>query len=306
MQIEETRSVTRTRALFIAWSIVRILLLIAAASTLFLTTDYPIASTLGVAAILALLIYLDQSQVFRIWAALVTGVVMFTHLRTLADQTIISAKYQYVVDLDRTLFLGTVPTVWLQNRFYEFGQMSFFDSAMVSVHLSYFVIPYALAVGLAFWSRKHFSLYAAGILGTYWIGLLIYFLIPTSPPWLASINGHLPEVTRIVEVMGTGVSPEAYQEGYRVAGANDVAAMPSLHFGITALIMLAHWNFPWVIRGVFVVYTFLMGLALVYLAEHYVIDLLVGFAVALLAWWLANEWYRRWIEPAESEQPSAQ
>jgi membrane-associated phospholipid phosphatase len=286
---------------------VKILAVIVGVSTLILTPEYPVASALFAAGILAGLIYLSGSIMFQLWSAYFLGITVFTHLRSLADQTMISTKYEYVIDIDAFLFFGHVPTVWLQNRYFEFGNYTWFDQFMVGIHLSYFLIPYAMALGLAFLSREFFARYVLGVVATFYLGLVIYFLIPTSPPWLSSHLGYLPEVTRIVQVIGTEVSPEAYQQGYRVAGANDVAAMPSLHFAITVVIMLAHWRFNWIFRSIFITYTLLMGLALVYLAEHYVIDLIAGFAVAALGWKLAQWFYDRVIQhrnPQASTPPT--
>ena len=67
--------------------------------------------------------------------------------------------------------------------------------------------------------------------------------------------------------------------------------MPSLHAGIAflvaayAIIRLRSW---W--RWLLVLYPVAMGVALVYYAEHYVVDVLAGWLVAVLvlvgcAWW---------------------
>lgn len=278
----------------------KILAILVGLATLTLTPEYPVASAAVAGIILGALFYLDRSMMFRLWASYLLGIVIFTHLRTLADQTMISTKYQYVIDIDMFLGFGHVPTVWLQDRFFEPGSYSWFDQFMVGIHLSYFVIPYALAVMLALLGRSYFARYIVGTLATFYIGLVIYFLVPTSPPWLSSQLGYLPEVTRILQMFGTGVSPEAYEQGYRVAGGNDVAAMPSLHFAITAFIVFAHWSFGRVYRIIFVIYTALMGLALVYLAEHYVADLILGFVVAGAGWRIANWWYDSFALRGES------
>lgn len=72
---------------------------------------------------------------------------------------------------------------------------------------------------------------------------------------------------------------------------NPVAAMPSLHFGISFLIAvygIQRLRASW--RWLLVLYPAVMGLALVYFGEHYVIDLIAGAALAavvlaLCSWW---------------------
>ena len=69
---------------------------------------------------------------------------------------------------------------------------------------------------------------------------------------------------------------------------NEVAAMPSLHTALTVLFVLAvgialprtrRWSW---------LYPLAMGVALVYLGEHYLVDVLAGGAVAFVAWRLAR------------------
>ena len=68
-----------------------------------------------------------------------------------------------------------------------------------------------------------------------------------------------------------------------MAGGNPFAAMPSLHSALTVLIVLALWRWR-KLRAPAVLYLAAMGFTLVYCGEHYVIDLLVGAAVAVAAW----------------------
>src|SRR5258708_37220599 len=67
---------------------------------------------------------------------------------------------------------------------------------------------------------------------------------------------------------------------YDVLGGNPLAAMPSLHFATT--LMGAHLlsEVGPVAGAVGWTYTALLGLALVYLGEHYAVDLIGGAALA--------------------------
>ena len=93
-----------------------------------------------------------------------------------------------------------------------------------------------------------------------------------------------PRMTRVLaDVLGW--NPE--QAGHGTAGGNPFAAMPSLHFALTVLVVLALWRRP-KLRAAAVLYLAAMGFTLVYGGEHYVIDLLVGAAVAVAAWLVAT------------------
>ena len=67
------------------------------------------------------------------------------------------------------------------------------------------------------------------------------------------------------------------------ASVNLVAAIPSLHAGMTAAIAAFLWkrvNRGW--RPLLAAYVLVMAFALVYTAEHYVIDILLGWALAAI------------------------
>jgi membrane-associated phospholipid phosphatase len=122
-----------------------------------------------------------------------------------------------------------------------------------------------------------------------WLGLFLFYLIPTTPPWLAAQQGSLDGVFRVMDFVGGSVDASTYESFYASLGEpNSVAAMPSIHVGVTFALALWCMRFArlWALPAV--IYTVLMGLALVYLAEHYVADLGAGVLVALLALWVAS------------------
>ena len=242
----------------------------------------------GVGAALAAIYVAGRHAEFRWWAWYVGGFVAFAYLRTLADETGIPWRFDYVIALERALALGTLPTVWLQERLYTFGSIGVIDRLLYAVYASYFFAAHLGAVLVWRSGPSRFRLYVTAILGTFYAGLLVSYLLPTAPPWLAGQTGHLPHVFRIMLDLTSGVSPEADRLGYAVAGSNPVAAMPSLHMAITVIVACFMWRHH-VIAGVAgALYSAAMALSLVYLGEHYVVDLLAGVLVAAVAWKLAN------------------
>lgn len=78
------------------------------------------------------------------------------------------------------------------------------------------------------------------------------------------------------------------------ASVNLVAAIPSLHAGMSAALAAFLWNRvhrAW--RPVLVAYPLIMAFTLVYTAEHYVIDLLLGWALAAVVITMLARWERR-------------
>ena len=101
---------------------------------------------------------------------------------------------------------------------------------------------------------------------------------------LAANAGDLPDVARINAIAHSTAWSEAYAQGSYVAGVNDVGAMPSLHTALTAIVAMSLWRMH---RGLGVIgwlYVGAMGFSLMYLGEHYLIDVLAGVAAAAVAW----------------------
>jgi membrane-associated phospholipid phosphatase len=66
---------------------------------------------------------------------------------------------------------------------------------------------------------------------------------------------------------------------YSVFGGNPLAAMPSLHFATSVMAALLLGETGPLAGAVGWAYTATLGFALVYLGEHYVVDLLAGVAL---------------------------
>lgn len=225
------------------------------------------------------------------WFAFVAGIFAYTLLRSLADETVVPTRTSYPIRFDHALFFGTDPIQWLQDRYFDVSDVSFLDVFSVGMHWSFFIAPYAMAV-VVFWRRRGvFPRYVGVVVGTMYLGLLLFFLLPTSPPWLAAQHGQLDGVYRVMDFVGGSVDKDTYQSFYASLGEpNSVAAMPSIHEGVTFAMFLwarehsRRWS--WVL----LVYSVLMGLSLMYLGEHYLLDLIGGIACALIAWWATQRY----------------
>jgi hypothetical protein len=214
---------------------------------------------------------------FRLWAIYTVSFVTFVELRASADDWGAPLQVAYVVQLDRLLGFGTLPTVWLQSL----GRGMVWPA--IGVHLSYYLVPPLVGMGL--WhlaTPDRFRRYMLAISATYLVGLVIHALLPTAPPWMAAQLGQAPAIPRFLYDGLHGLSPSFYTYGYKIAGTNEVAAMPSLHMATAWLAVLAtrQTRVAWIA----IAYALAMGLALTYLGEHYVVDELAGMALAWVAW----------------------
>jgi membrane-associated phospholipid phosphatase len=223
---------------------------------------------------------------------------VFTFLRSLADETVLAKTLNTKVpSFERWIFNGELPTVTLQAEFYTPHELHVWDYYFTFVHWSYFLIPHTVALYLWWKHPARFRQYLTAMILLLTVGLMIYFLIPTNPPWMSPppINSPVPTpVLRIMEPIAESIGGGLYQASYKVVGeSNPIAAMPSIHFAITFLLV-------WVARDsgrlwsiLAWVYALSMGAALVYLGEHYVIDIVVGGLVTSYGWFAAKAWLAR-------------
>ena len=232
---------------------------------------------------------------------------VFTFLRSFADETFLATILNTKVAMtERWVFNGELPTISLQASWYDPYNLRWYDYYLVFIHWSYFVVPHAVAVWLWWQQPARFRHYLAAMTLLLTIGLAIYFLIPSNPPWMApeSVNSPAAATTmRVMEPVAKSLGGGLYEAGYRIVGeSNPIAAMPSIHMAITFLI-------PWAVRErgrvwltLALFYSFSMGLALVYLGEHYVVDVVAGCLITSYSWYAAGAWLKRFSSSVVSHR----
>jgi hypothetical protein len=194
-------------------------------------------------------------------------------------------RVAYPVRVDRALGLGMTPTLRLQRALGNPGSFSAWEKLLVWSHWLWFLFPHGTALYLLLRHRDRFPRGAALIYATFDIGVIGYWAVPTAPPWYAASAGHMddgrtPELRRMMVEYGEHFWGSGWQPLYGVLGGNPLAAMPSLHFAtsVTSAHLLAETGRAAGVLGW--AYTGTLGVALVYLGEHYVLDLAAGLALA--------------------------
>ncbi|BBZ06441.1 phosphatidic acid phosphatase [Mycolicibacterium doricum] len=236
--------------------------------------------------------------------------------------------WHWQADADRWLFFGAMPTVWLQERLKQ-PTPPWWEIGISSVYMSFFVLPYAIAGVLWLRNREEWKAFVRLFVGLNVAALMVYALFPAAPPWAAArcsaadVEGG-PSGPRCMFRSARGVpdggvlgSMQFSQDGAnqwieRIVGrgwgklnlhsatalldagqasVNLVAAIPSLHAGMTAAMAAFLWHRVhrgW--RPVLVAYVLVMAFTLVYTAEHYVVDILLGWAFAAVAVFAVNRY----------------
>lgn len=215
---------------------------------------------------------------------------IFTALRSVADETPLAKTLNlYAPDFERELFRGQLPTITLQDAFFDPERMHWYDYFTTAVHWSYFIVPHAMAIYLWYKRPEIFRRMLGGMILLLGMGLAIYFLLPSNPPWMAPepINSpSAPVVYRAMETIGKELGGGLYEASYKVIGeSNPRAAMPSIHMAITFLLVFPAFAVQKRFGLIMLIYSMLMGYSLMYLGEHYFIDVLVGCMVAAYGWY---------------------
>lgn len=217
------------------------------------------------------------------WTPFIAALLIYDHTRGIADTLGRPVHVDGPLAADRWLAGGELPTVWLQERLYDARAEQWWDVASALVYASHFVVPWLLAAALYVWSRPEWAAYARRVIALSAAGLVTYSLFPAAPPWLAAREGVIDaEIVRIsargwsaIGMQGTRALFERAQ-----ADVNLVAAVPSLHaaFALLVALTIARYLRSWLWRALVLAYPLAMAFTLVYGGEHYVVDVLLGWA----------------------------
>jgi hypothetical protein len=196
------------------------------------------------------------------------------------DEQLARLKIDYPIRIDRVLGAGTLPTVRLQEALGQEGEVRPHDLALSIVHWSWFFFPHGSMAYILWRHRERYPRSACLMAACFDLGCVVYWIVPTAPPWWAAQNGNMPPVRRIMAETGERFWGRLWRPLYHSLEGNPFAAMPSLHFGTSVMaarllsdLGKGHGFLGWS-------YALTLGFGLVYLGEHYLIDLLAGLALA--------------------------
>jgi len=252
---------------------------------------------------------LQWKRILWDWVPLAAILFGYGMLRGYASHTLWGPFVRPQVWFDTHIF-SVDPTAQLQRWLYTPG-LHFWDYLAWLCYMSHFFASFIIAGVL--WKTNHakFRRFVPLFVGLTIIGYITYVLYPAMPPWMASMKGYLPPTTRIIDQvwkhLHVGLGVAFFAGGSKFD--NNVAAMPSLHGGYPMLICLFFWKGASPRKRVLLAaYPICMAFSLVYTAEHFVIDIFVGWIYAaatvyvgskLLDWWETRRLRKSLGDPAE-------
>jgi len=212
-------------------------------------------------------------------------------LRLLYYPLVMNATYRFMAQVVAKIHKGPLYDVWLRS----------IDARLIgenlSVRLEPFVrplfteplsfcymvfIPYLTFSMLWYFFAplpllKRFYL---GLFSIYGIGFLGYILVPAAGPYIA-----MSQEFRVAFTRGFFTRLNAAMVSF---GSNHVDVFPSLHCAVsTYMLLFDRWYRRWRFR-IYALPCVGLWISTIYLRYHYLIDVVVGFALAAIVLWLAR------------------
>jgi membrane-associated phospholipid phosphatase len=188
---------------------------------------------------------------------------------------------EYPIRGDRLIGGGELPTVRLQRALEGLGRGNLLDRGLSWVHWAWFFEPHCSLLWIRAKHPERFPRSALQMAAVYDLGAAAYSAVPTAPPWWAAQEGYTGDerIRRIMVEVGEKQWGGSWQVMYDFLGSNPWAAMPSLHFAASLMAAILLSESGPVEGAVGWAYAGTLGFALVYLGEHYVVDLIAGAAL---------------------------
>ena len=237
-------------------------------------------------------------EFLRDWWPPLALLATYMYSRGLADELGFTVHVTEPIRFDRWLFGGVLPTEYLQAHLCGVPcsrslPPRWYDVLLTTVYYSHFFVTLGVAVWLWLRDRVAWVAYVRRYLSLCVVALVGYIVYPMAPPWMAARDGYVTSDVRRITGRGwydLGHSGATGQQRLSAVG-NQVAAMPSLHTALAlfvALWAIMRIQSRW--RWLLLIYPAAMSFLLVYYAEHYVLDVLAGYAVVALVmagwtWW---------------------
>ena len=261
---------------------------------------------------------LGRGKLFlRDWIPFIALFFAYELMRGYADRFGQAIHVTDVISIERIIGLGGLPTSWLQGLLHQGPATSPDNLATISVVFYFLHFPLPLAIGFLLWihQRRIYYDYVGAMILLSMAAFVTFLLLPVAPPWWADANHY---VSGILHLRDTGFHSLADMFGFAgnyvwtysaySISSNDVAAFPSLHAAYPFLAFLfarrAFGRAGWLMAA----YTACVWFAIVYLGEHWVVDIIGGVAYASIAYFVilhGPRWARRFMDQFADEEIEA-
>jgi hypothetical protein len=222
----------------------------------------------------------------------------YDSLRGFAPYVDKHVHYATMINFDRWVGHGQLPTVWLQHLLYH-GHLDWYDYYFYILYMCHFLTPLLVAIAIWRHRRQHYNRYVFSFLLLSYAGFVTFLLFPAAPPWMASQMGYIPHIQKISTDIWAAMGVHNYTAIYDKLSPNLVAAVPSLHAAYPTLMVLfitRAFGWRWGLASLW--YPISLWIGVIYLGEHYLFDVTLGITYAVTSFALTNLLFNRYGQRA--------
>jgi membrane-associated phospholipid phosphatase len=190
----------------------------------------------------------------------------------------------YAIHAERAIFGNPLLTVQVQSVLTPTGQVGIIDKLLAVAYASHFLV--FLFYGLVVWLTREqgFGRFKTSMLLVMYVGLVLYVLVPTVPPWMAA---HQYYVIEDIQELGAQLFHRTLPNLTAAFEINPIAAMPSLHCAFPTVLTLITFQYFGLWGIAMGAYACIVFLSTVHLGHHYGVDVLGGIALGTCSYLLA-------------------
>ncbi|MBI2011629.1 phosphatase PAP2 family protein [Candidatus Daviesbacteria bacterium] len=209
------------------------------------------------------------------WVPFLFILISYDFLRGFADNLNNRVHFFELIHFDKALF-GELPTTHLQKLLYTPGVVHWYDVAFTIIYFLHFALPMAFGFLLWLYSKPRFREFTLGLLLLSYAAWITYIIYPAAPPWMAADKGYVQVDKVMFQTFGLFPEKISLPTVYHKFNPNPVAAIPSMHAGYPIFVLLFAFTIFKKKALFFLPYVLIVWFAIIYLGEHYVIDVLLG------------------------------
>jgi len=214
--------------------------------------------------------------------------IAYDSMRILPNYEVSTAHIREPFELEKALFgIHTNGSVLIPSEYFANHTHLILDLLSGLFYINWMPVPLAFGVYLFVKDKYMFTKFSLVFLLTNLVGFAIYYIYPAAPPWYVELHGFSLKMGvpgfraglgRFDELLGIPVFAIIYNKN-----ANVLAAMPSLHSAYPVIVLYygIKKRLGWL--NIFLA-IFMIGIwvSAVYTSHHYIIDVVVGVAVAMI------------------------
>jgi membrane-associated phospholipid phosphatase len=189
-------------------------------------------------------------------------------------------RIDYPIRVDRAIGCGVPPGIRLQAMRSRSRRRRSLDRLFGTVYFAWAIERHLVMLYLLIRHPSQFPRAAARVAAAFDAGWVIYTAVPTAPPWWAAKHGRLPGLHRVTVDASHELPFAPEQNEIDTDQGNPWASMPSTHTASAVMVALVACDANQKVGVAAAGYAAALGIALVYLGEHYAADVLAGAALA--------------------------